>query len=968
VNPLRVELVSPRQGLIAAVASRLEAVGGDYSRAWVVFPEKRPGTYLRKALAEREGRGFIPPRLDSLETLVDRIYAERLGLGGRPADVMDAVAVLFELHRAATGPLGGGAFLEADRFFPLGVKLFRDLEELAAAGVSKEDLARLDVLAEEAVPAETRERLQRLSFFSEAFYERLPSLGLTTPASRLRAVVERLDPALFPDVGAFFFAGFFSLAKLEAAVIRTLLDREGSRLFLLKGRGIEEALGLFGVFDADLRAAASAPDPGPPPEVVLTRSSDTHGQISALNAALADGLADPARLHERQVIVLPAAETLFPLYQQTLTTIDEERFNISLGYPLSRTPVASFFERLLEVIPSMDGQGRVYAPHYLRFILHPYAKNIYFPGPGRRADLTRILVHAVEEALIEGRMKAFWSLEEIETDRGIRETVQARTAGVENAPAPAALMDHLAAIHAATIGPFLEVRDVGDFADKMARVLDFISERSTARLHRFFHPYAEAFMDRLKSLARSLLRDIVFSDPASYAQLFRKIAAAGSVPFYGTPLKGLQVLGFWETRGIPFEEVHLLDANEGVLPAASRSDSLLPLAARLAVGLPTYREEERRMEYHLDVLVRGAKSAHLYFVENNDRERSRFVEKKLWEMQRRDGEKGGDRYLRTVEYRVDLAERGAREVDKTPAVVEFLKEFRYSATALDAYLKCPLGFYFKYVLGLKEKEEAGEGVEKRDVGVLVHAILEDFFRPHLGRPLAVSDLSEAALEKVVDRHFARLFGPDAGNPYLIKLQTKSRLLDFLRSYQKPVIERLTCKTLTIRSLEETVLGERADFKLQARFDRTEYRGDDLFVLDFKTSHNTRYLGIDFKRLDLEDRKGWSRTIGSLQLPLYTMLVAQKEGRATSEVHGRFVMLGKSRLGPEIEFSPYDVGKKGEPEDPSARREKIDAVESVIDSLLAEIVDPGRPFEPAGDEAACRFCPFPALCGSRGPDR
>lgn len=60
--------------------------------------------------------------------------------------------------------------------------------------------------------------------------------------------------------------------------------------------------------------------------------------------------------------------------------------------------------------------GRVYIPHYLRFLLHPYPKNVYFPGPDRRADLTRILVHAVEEVLVEGRMKPFWRLEEVEND------------------------------------------------------------------------------------------------------------------------------------------------------------------------------------------------------------------------------------------------------------------------------------------------------------------------------------------------------------------------------------------------------------------------------------------------------------------------------------------------------------------------------------------------------------------------
>lgn len=965
MSRLRVEVVSPREGLIAAVASRLSPKGRDYSRAWVVFPEKRPGYYLRQTLAGNVGAAFIPPRLDSLDGFIDRIYAERLGLGGRPADVMDAVAVLFELHRGSPGPLGGRAFLEADRFFPLGVKLFRDLEEMAASGTSRDDLLRADALAEESIPVGTRERLQKLSFFAESFYPRLAALGLTTPASRLRAVAEHIDLSLFPDIDAFLFAGFFSLAKLEAAVVKTLLASEGSRLLLLKGRGVEEALDLFGVLEPEAREAASAPDPGPPPVITLTKSPDTHGQVAALNAVLAEDLADPARLQERQVIVLPASETLFPLYQQTLLTLEEERFNISLGYPLGRTPLASFFERLFEVLQSMD-DGRVYLPHYLRFILHPYPKNVYFPGPDRRADLTRILFHAVEEVLVEERRKSFWRLEEIEGEAVIRERIQERTAGVEGAPPPADFIGQLRAIHEATIVPLLAIRDVGDLAAKLIRVLEFIYERSTARAHRLFHPYAEAFLTQLEALGRSLLRTVVFAEPASYAQLFRKVVAAGVVPFYGTPLRGLQVLGFWETRGIPFEEVHLLDLNEGVLPSFSRSDSLLPVAARRAAGLPTFRDEERRLEYHLDVLLRGAKSVHLYFVENNERERSRYVENLLWEFQRRGGEKDPGRFLRTVEYRVNLSPKEPRPVEKTPVMAAHLRGFRYSAKALDAYLKCPLRFYHQYVLGLREKEEAAEEVEKKDIGILVHEILDEYFRPFLGRPLAAAELRESVLEDLVEGHFARLFGPAAGGPYLMKLQTRAHLVDFLKDYQRPVVEALAAegKTLTLLGVEETVTGTRVGLKLQARVDRTERRGGDFYFLDYKTTSRSLSLGIDFKRLDVQDRSSWSRAVGSLQLPFYAMVLAERQGRPSDEIHGRFVMLGRNRLSREIEFSPYDVRRKGngEAEDPADRRERITIVERLMDSLLAEIPDPGRPFEPAAEAKSCRFCPYKALCG------
>ena len=193
------------------------------------------------------------------------------------------------------------------------------------------------------------------------------------------------------------------------------------------------------------------------------------------------------------------------------------------------------------------------------------------------------------------------------------------------------------------IAPLRTISKVGDFAEKLIRLLAYIYVHGTARRHYFFHPYAEAFGARLDRLAGSLLRDTMFEEPEGYFNLFRKVAAAGTVPFFGTPLRGLQVLGFWETRGIPFEEVYLLDLNEDVLPASKRGDSLLPVGVRRALGLPTHRDMERGIEHYLDVLIGGAKRVHLFFVESRERERSRFVERLLWESRKRDPGNGPKR-------------------------------------------------------------------------------------------------------------------------------------------------------------------------------------------------------------------------------------------------------------------------------------------------------------------------------------
>jgi ATP-dependent helicase/nuclease subunit B len=232
MNAGRVCLVPPRASLIAAVAERLPAGGRDFSRSWVVFPERRPAYYLRKYLAERTGSGFIPPRIFSLDAFADHVYSERLGGRGRPIDVLDAVAILLAIQRSAPERLGRDRFLSADHFFPLGVKLYHDLEELTAAGITDERLRSVDLYVQDAVSGagpdlmtdHSRARLQNLSYFHERFLEALAESDFSTPALRLRTAAGGIERSLFDDADRFIFAGFFSLNKAEEDLLRRMLS------------------------------------------------------------------------------------------------------------------------------------------------------------------------------------------------------------------------------------------------------------------------------------------------------------------------------------------------------------------------------------------------------------------------------------------------------------------------------------------------------------------------------------------------------------------------------------------------------------------------------------------------------------------------------------------------------------------------------------------------------------------------
>ena len=130
----------------------------------------------------------------------------------------------------------------------------------------------------------------------------------------------------------------------------------------------------------------------------------------------------------------------------------------------------------------------------------------------------------------------------------------------------------------------------------------------------------------------------------------------------------------------------------------------------------------------------------------------------------------------------------------------------------------------------------------------------------------------------------------------------------------------------------------------------------------KTAADEKKYGIRWNKLVLEDRATWSKAIGSLQMPVYTILAAELFDRKPDQIQGRFVMLGKQRIGPDIELSPYDAGDKRKETAPESRRERIALMGGFIDKLLAEIIDPKIAFTPAAEtDRVCLYCDFKNLC-------
>jgi ATP-dependent helicase/nuclease subunit B len=942
---MKTYLLSPRLSLVDEIADELVCEGPDFSGNLVVFPGKRPAHYLRKAVAARTGGAHLPPVILSMDEFVDRAFES---VDERPKlDPLDAVALLYDIHCSMNQRIGGKDFSVLDSFFSVGLKLYHDLEELVIEQISPDRIRGISALAEETIPELSNQRIASLEFFYERFYKKIQQEGLSTRSVRYRTVAERLEETDTHNYIKIIFAGFFALTLSEKMIFRKLDKWENVSLYFQDGPYINEILSQLEVAPEKREAEEGFPSVG------FMSSPDTHGQVFAL-ADMIKPMRDKGGIDENIAVVLPSAGTLFPLLRHGLPDFNEREFNISIGYPLSRTPLFGFVRELMELITGA-ADGRIHIAEYLAFALHPYTKNIYFNGS---AETTRIIFHAVEAYYAQRPSKSFITLDEIESDKNLVALIMKKLPEDLAHISETDARNHIREIHNKTLRPFFEILNVTDFSLKLVGLLSYVAGQSTAKLHPLFMPFCEAFIEALELIAKSRLGEKRFEERTGYFTLFTRYLMTRRAPFEGTPLRGLQALGILETRNIRFDRVFLLDANEDILPDTKREDSLIPGAARELLGLSTYRDRDRLAAYYFDVLIKGASDVNIFFVESSQREKSRFVEKILWETQQRKGSIKEDRAVRNLQYRVDLVNPDPATVCKSAEIAEFLRGLSYSASSIDTYLACPLKFYYRYALKLTEKEEAGEGIERSDIGIIVHRALADYFGQRLGRPLTERDINANEITERVKGIFEESYGGvPTGSGYLIMKQIQKRLADYLGNYLTPLLP----EEMTMIEAEADMKAPFHDFRLRGRIDAAQKREGRIYILDYKTSANKSAYKIAFDKLDPYQRETWS-AIGSMQLPVYRILYSHERKIERSCLNAMFLMLGMAKMNRDIELPLFHE------EGGTSAADSV-VIEEILLRLLKEITDPAVPFHPTPDKKKnCPICDFTAICGTQWVQR
>lgn len=965
--------------LVSSVADLL-AGREDLGACTVIFPGRRPGHFLRKELYDRLGKSFEAPAVYSMDEFIG-VLAEAAA-GPRPEiGELDAAALMLQLEEGFGGlaPLAGRGEKELDWFLPWALKAYADFEEIKKELKETNKLGMFDLNLEAgeggAVYRLAKDFVKKFGGFSKvyrAFYEKVEEKKYFTPAMKYAAAArpEAVERAGLAEKGLVVMAGFFLLTEAERRMVKNLFRLANFRLLAKDGPGLAERCSFLA--REGLIAAPKPYVPAPPAAFHGHKASDSHSEVFALGRVMKGKAHDAG-----DVIVMPSPEALFPVVHNLLP--DHPENNISIGYPVSHTPVYSLVRSIGRLLDRAEGDS-YFIPDYLDLVFHPYVKSVLHKSEldgSRSPELTRIVLQEVQ-AFFLGRMGRFVTLAGIEGDRDLLGEIERRLRGYDEYKSfgAAEVSAHLKAIHDNVVRPFERIGSLGDFAGRLLDLITFISANTTAPRHPYWEHFSGTFLTVLDGIEGSWLAGSAFASRQSYFRFFGSAVGGTVYPFEGTPVKGLQVLGLLETRGLKFKRVYFLDANADALNSGGTGDAVLSDYMRGMLGLPTCADREAARKYHFETLLAGAEEVHVFYRDNSKAEKSPFVEELLFRLETAgaDRAKLEDR----VFFDLNFANKQPAPAPKKYALSRLAAPgAHFSPSSINTYLLCPLQFYLTRVLGLEGQEEMTEEISRASIGNIVHRTLEHYFGARLGKPYKPADFKEelAAALACMKRALAdfHLRDVDKGYGYIMRRQVEKRLEDILHFH----MDRLAGFTplATEVTLEAQFgLPSGKTVNLYGKADRVDLRpGADgrekLVIVDYKTgstAHVPAWQAFDPDH----GRADWADTLRSVQLPVYVLmaltgkvkvsggedfLTPALKGRGVADLDARLMLLGRQDINEESLYKEY---RRALPDIPAT----FEKYKKAVGVLLDEILDPAREFEPTRREADCAYCQFKVMCG------
>ncbi|MFH1442086.1 MAG: PD-(D/E)XK nuclease family protein [Candidatus Omnitrophota bacterium] len=919
--------------------------GKDISKLAFVFGGKRPALFLKKELSKKIGKGFYSPAFFSIDEFVEYTLSKKEIFS--VINDLDACYIIYNLAKKFSPDVLTGR-QNFSQFLPWAREILSFIEQLDLEDIQPEKLKNIQLKASIGydVPENINTLLERIICLRQAMQEELKKKKSYSRGLIYLLASDSIEQADFSEFEQIIFCGLFYLHKTESNIIRSIYEKEKAVFFF---QGSEQEWSVLGKTAKDFSISIKPPELKIPEfNLSIQAGFDVHSEACLVRQGLKK-IKNP----DDTVIVLPESGNIIPLLSEISDCLDN--FNVSMGYPLKRSSVYSLFECVFKA-QNTRKDSQYYTKDYLNVLSHPLVKNLRLLPD---SAVIRVLAHKIEEILLGMEEtplggSLFISLSDIGNSRELFDSAlkTMRFMGLEVTLEE--LKNVTAVLHDILFKAFEGIGSFYEFALSLEKILDILIKKSFLRNYPLNLKMAERIFQIKEELISASFNKEPF-DKEDIFKIFENKLDNELISFSGSPLKGLQILGLFETRSLNFENVLIMDMNEAVLPNLKIYEPLIPREVMISLGLNRLEKEEEIQRYQFKRLISGAKNVCLIYQERNDKEKSRFIEELIWERQKKQGSLDV-LPVPKANFQVKVLPKHL-EIEKGQKIIDFLKNKEYSASSINTYMQCPLRFYYQYVLGLKEKEDLLEEPEGRHIGTFVHNLLEETYSGFVGKKPDINEKFKKYFFDILDKKFSQDFERKMkSDSFLIKEIINFRMSRFLENEKKrEVAEVISLEKKFKGSIQ---IGENS-FKFQAIIDRIDSLSDkSILVLDYKTGGVDILPEIDVEKIEQScaSRQEIKKTVKSFQLPLYLYLIDSQPEFQQAKTNACLYSIKDTDQNQGIKY----LFKK---EEQFANKDEImQAYLKALEVIFAEILDPQVPFK-ADEETPrlCQTCPFFYLC-------
>jgi len=892
--------------------------------------------FLKRALSRKIKGSFIPPRIFSIDEFVDYIISDS-SKAAKISDLDASYAVYSLAKKHIPGLLSGRE--EFSQFLPWAKEIISFIEQLDLENIPSSALKTIQKSAAIGyeIPEGINHLLQHIISLRDLYHKKLTQRGVLSRSMRYLKTANEIESKEFNEFDAIFFCNFYYLHASEQKIIKCIHDK-GKGICVFQG---DQAQWSVLEKNAKILNCSIAPKQNISSQFKLNlyQGFDVHSQVCLVREII-------KKIDNKQntVIVVPQPEAVVPLLSEISSFLNE--FNVSLGYPLKRSSMYALFDLLFRVQESKK-DGKYYVQDYLKLLKHPLVKNLKL---GSDAALTRVLVHKIEE-LLQGAEESsiggslFLSLRQIEEEEKIYLRTSQTLSNMDIGADTSECARVLEALHKLLFKEWEGIRNFSEFGVRLGILLDALIEKSMIWRFPFNLKVIEKMHEVKEELGGLSFASEEFRQEEIW-EIFRQKLQSQMLSFSGSPLRGMQILGLFETRSLCFENVIVIDMNESVLPKLKVYEPLIPREVMLGLGLNRLEKEEEIQRYQFRRLIAGAKDVHLIYAQNEINEKSRFIEELLWQRQKK-AHKLEVASIARASFSVGGSSK-PESIKKTPEMIKRLQGATYSASRLNTYLNCPLQFYYQYVLGLKEKEDLLEGPQAWQIGTFIHEVLESAFKNFIGKKPVIDDefkkyffkLTEEKFEKEIEQRMK-------SDSFLLKGIINARLSKFLEKEIERNVEKVISLEEQIRAEMILNMGLIKFIYMVDRID--EFDDKSIVIIDYKTGGSS-LVPKRLKSLEsLEmNRRSIKDNIRSFQLPLYYYFT--KERWPKKAINAELYNIRTLERNPFI--SNEDKGNE----------ERIMQIcTQALECILREIFNSEVAFEADREERKCQACPFKVLC-------